>query len=349
MSKNFELGKEYYDNEDYAKAIEFLKKAKDEKEDAETCRLIGLSYCMLEDDSNAMFHYFMSIAIDPDYAATYNNIGWLYQRMNAFPLAIENYDKAIKLDPSFAVAYNNRGKLYGFLEKNDLALNDFREALKLCPNEPFYLKNAGIMLTIKGENDEGFDMLMKAVQLNLEDAHVYDYIGQNYQKFSDYKKADIYFTKAITLNPTDSFIKEHYESNKELLTRFKMKQEDSIVRSLLVYGCLIMYLVFVYVFSGPYIEDMLRWDEIYNDELFMLFGMCISGLIIASFILIKWVSFDDRAKIMKISCFFYPIICLVMLSLNGLKYGLGTVVLFGVAGIGMYFLHLYGEDAVRRK
>jgi tetratricopeptide (TPR) repeat protein len=111
----------------------------------------------------ALADYDQAIALDPQYAAAYNNRGIAYANLGDLEQAIADYDQALALDPQDALAYNNRGNAYrtlGDLEQaialdpqyaqayynrgiayydlDDLeqAIADFRRCLELAPNAP---------------------------------------------------------------------------------------------------------------------------------------------------------------------------------------------------------------------
>ena len=72
---------------------------------------------LLHDYKKALEHLNKAIAIYPQYATAYNNLGVLYARMNDVPHEQEALEKAISLDGHFAMALVNLGKL-SLREKN---------------------------------------------------------------------------------------------------------------------------------------------------------------------------------------------------------------------------------------
>jgi tetratricopeptide (TPR) repeat protein len=55
----------------------------------------------------AIEDYTAALRIDPDYAAAYNNRGWVYYRKGLYDQAIEDYTAALRIDPNFTLARNN--------------------------------------------------------------------------------------------------------------------------------------------------------------------------------------------------------------------------------------------------
>ncbi|MGB8771748.1 MAG: tetratricopeptide repeat protein [Candidatus Korobacteraceae bacterium] len=65
-----------------------------------------------QDFKKTLEHLNKAIAIEPHYAAAYNNLGVLYSRMNDDAHEQEALEKAISLDDHFTAAYVNLAKLY---------------------------------------------------------------------------------------------------------------------------------------------------------------------------------------------------------------------------------------------
>ena len=56
--------------------------------------------------------YKKSIAIDPNYAPAYNNLGSIYGKKGMLDDAIAEYKKAIAIDPDYTHAHNNLARAY---------------------------------------------------------------------------------------------------------------------------------------------------------------------------------------------------------------------------------------------
>lgn len=67
--------------------------------DSETIRLLGIVNGVKGDFSTALKYFKELLAMDPNKAATYVNLGTTYQNMGDQEKAREHYDKAIALDP----------------------------------------------------------------------------------------------------------------------------------------------------------------------------------------------------------------------------------------------------------
>ena len=95
MDKNLEKGKKLIQEVDNEAAVSFLKKAlKNEPENAEIYRLLGLAFFNLGQYDEALSHWTKSIKLDPSHHQTLWNIGNLHEIEQRFNDAFKAYNKA---------------------------------------------------------------------------------------------------------------------------------------------------------------------------------------------------------------------------------------------------------------
>src|SRR3989338_3217676 len=123
---------------------------------------------------DAIEAYTSAIALDPNYAAAYNNRGAVYAKNSLikalldknknpriadvyknnadedYDRAIEDYNKAIALDPNYALAYARRGSAYDNKGQYDRAIEDYNKAIALDPNYAAAYNNRGLAYYKKG-------------------------------------------------------------------------------------------------------------------------------------------------------------------------------------------------------
>src|SRR3989338_7098103 len=174
---------------------------------------------------DAIEAYTSAIALDPNYAAAYNNRGVAYKNKGQNDRAIEDYNKAIALDPNYAAAYNNRGNAYANKGQYDRAIEDYNKAIALDPNYAKAYNNRGGAYDNKGQNDRAIEDYNKAIALDPNNAAAYNNRGAVYAKNSlikalldknknpriadvyknnadeDYDRAIEDYNKAIALDP----------------------------------------------------------------------------------------------------------------------------------------------------
>ena len=145
---------------------------------------------------DAIEAYTSAIALDPNYAAAYNNRGVAYKNKGQNDRAIEDYNKAIALDPNYAAAYNNRGIAYNDKGQYDRAIEDYSKAIALNPNLAFAYVQRGHMYGSKEQYNRAIEDYSKAIALdpNLAQAYtsrgfVYDISDNMGRAISDFQKA----------------------------------------------------------------------------------------------------------------------------------------------------------------
>ncbi len=91
----------------------------------------------------ALDHGRKSVALAPNYADAFNNLGIVQFERKEYDAAEASYARAITLNPNFAEAYNNLGNLHRVTENFEAALQSYTQAIKLRPNYLEALTNAG--------------------------------------------------------------------------------------------------------------------------------------------------------------------------------------------------------------
>ena len=83
---------------------------------------------------DAIDAYRRVVAIDPSYAAAWNNLGLLLHRMGRYEEAREAYDAAVHQDPECAEAAYNLGSLAEDQGNGEAAIAHYRRALEVSPD-----------------------------------------------------------------------------------------------------------------------------------------------------------------------------------------------------------------------
>jgi tetratricopeptide (TPR) repeat protein len=96
--------------------------------------------------------YTQVVAIDPGYAAAWNNLGLLKHRMGQYERAGECYRKALDADESCCQAAFNLGSLHEDLDDLDSALAWYRRALVMQPDYADAHFNLAGVLAKSGQN-----------------------------------------------------------------------------------------------------------------------------------------------------------------------------------------------------
>ena len=181
------------------------------------------------DDSVRLYEKTESLAqaVAPDLLNDdfYQSWGDTLQGMKKFEDAAQKYQKSIALVPQdaplrAAMALNNLGYMWLDQGKNlDQAGEFIQKANQLQPKNPVYLDSLAWYHFKKGNYQEALKVLeaVEAVikEPGVEDAEIFDHIGQTHAKLGNKTKALEYFKKASELDPGASKIREHYEQAKQ--------------------------------------------------------------------------------------------------------------------------------------
>ena len=133
-------------------AIEFIKKALSQKEDAGYFNNLGEAYRALNDNESAIKYYKSSVKCDVGFYMAWNNMGNALVPLRKYKEAINSYKHAIDIRPNYYEAYNNLGNILVTLGDNQEAIKCFRHALKLNPKAAEIYINLGNALIVALSN-----------------------------------------------------------------------------------------------------------------------------------------------------------------------------------------------------
>lgn len=135
ISNYFEDGINFYEQEDYAQAVEaFTKALRLSLGDlAEIHYLRGMCYAFLEAYDKALLDFNESLHHNPYFADVYNERGNLLRLREDYQRAIQDYNGAITIDPEHYAAYYNRALAYEKMGQFDEAQSDLSDAIEINP------------------------------------------------------------------------------------------------------------------------------------------------------------------------------------------------------------------------
>jgi tetratricopeptide (TPR) repeat protein len=130
------LGKAYVTAGRHAEAIGVLKAAlRNNPRLAEAHYALGMAHGALG-QAEAVDDYRAAVALVPQYADAYNNLGIEYRKQGRLAEAISAYRSAIATRPGFAAAYNNLGAAYAAQASYPEAIEAWQNAVRLEPDGP---------------------------------------------------------------------------------------------------------------------------------------------------------------------------------------------------------------------
>jgi tetratricopeptide (TPR) repeat protein len=201
---------------------------------------LGVTYSMMRDWNHAIEALTKAIALDPVDPVNLNNRCYAHNMTRAYDEAIKDCSKALELDPKYTLAFVGRGNGYwnkrdydhaienysyaialdpkrvgtwmarGAAKTNkgvlDAAITDYGEAIKLDPTRAQAWNGRCWARVIKGQApaELGFAMAdcNKALELQTNDAAIFDSRALVYLKLGKYDDAIADYDKALALDPT---------------------------------------------------------------------------------------------------------------------------------------------------
>ena len=145
--------------------------------------------------------YRQALVINPNYAEAYNNLGITLQGHGDLQAAIDAYRQALAINPNHPEAYLNLG--VGLKEQGNLqaAIDAFRQALVIKTNYPDAYYNLGIALKEQGNLQAAIDAYRQALAINPSYAAVYNNLGIALHEESDLQVAIDTYRQALTIKP----------------------------------------------------------------------------------------------------------------------------------------------------
>ncbi|MBN2477992.1 ATP-binding protein [Candidatus Micrarchaeota archaeon] len=187
--------------------------------DARTYYDLGNDYYEKEDFEKAIENYNMAILLNPVFSEAYFNRALSYYQLKNFEKAIDDYTKSAELDPKNPIIYNNRGDAFYRKQDFNSAIKDYDKAISLNPE---YLKafyNRGLSYASMEDYEKAVEDFSKVVELKADFAEAYHLRGLAYEYSGNLEKAIADYEKAIELNPDLEDAKTHLEN-----TRSKLEQ-----------------------------------------------------------------------------------------------------------------------------
>lgn len=175
---------------------------------------LGMERISQHQMQDAVVHFEAVLAIRPDHAEAWNNLGGALARLGRVDEAQNAYRKAIPLDERNApYARVNLGNILLTHGRADDAIEQFRAALLLKPGYEEAHNSLGAALVSKGLMDEGMEHLREAVRIRPDYAQAYNNLGSALRR-QDAAKAVEYYREALRVDPL--FIDAHYNLGETL-------------------------------------------------------------------------------------------------------------------------------------
>jgi tetratricopeptide (TPR) repeat protein/tRNA A-37 threonylcarbamoyl transferase component Bud32 len=144
-----------------------------------------------------------ALALRPQSAAVWNNLGVALRAQKKLDEAVVAYKKSIELNADCAIVHSNFGN--ALLDKGQLdeAIAEYGEAIRLNKDSPVAHNNLGVALMDKGQLDEAIAECHKAIRLNKDYPDAHGNLGNALRGKGQLDEAITEYREAIRLNKDD--------------------------------------------------------------------------------------------------------------------------------------------------
>ncbi|MHC1741641.1 MAG: tetratricopeptide repeat protein [Syntrophobacteraceae bacterium] len=189
---------------DVAQALKYLSLAERKRpKDPQIQYYLGLAYEVRGLPEEALKHYQNAIAIKPDYAEVYNNLGSFYAAKDDLTKAEENYRKALAI-PTYETpffGFFNLGRLAEKRGDMEGALKEYDQAIRLLPNYGAAYYRRGLVLENLRRPDEAKETFSQAVLYSPDQADAHLRFGILCYAAGEIENSLYSFSKVLRLAP----------------------------------------------------------------------------------------------------------------------------------------------------
>ncbi len=153
-------------NEKKRQEIDLKIKQNEEKFTAANWFKKGLDFYEKNNYQKAIECYKKAIESNPKFAYAWNGLGVAYGKLGSYQKEIEYYQKAIELNPNISMAWNTLGVAYGNLENHQKEIECCQKAIELSPNFAAAWNNLGNVFFAQGYYQKAKEHYQKAIESN---------------------------------------------------------------------------------------------------------------------------------------------------------------------------------------
>jgi superkiller protein 3 len=127
---------------------------------------VALLYLELQRPDRAIAHFRASLALEPQSAQAFYNLGTALTVARQLDRAVDAYRDALRIDASYANAHNNLANVLLAQGKTDAAILEFKEVVRLQPASAVGLKNLAAAYAMAGQFEQALESADAALRLN---------------------------------------------------------------------------------------------------------------------------------------------------------------------------------------
>ncbi|GEC71514.1 Tetratricopeptide repeat-containing protein [Flavobacterium flevense] len=130
---------------------------------------LGIAASRKENDKEAIEYYKEAIALDPEFAFAYDNMGLSYRKLNDIDNAIIAYQKSLTIDPEGAMPLQNIAVAYQYKKEFYKAIEAYKKLAELDSKNPEIYYGIGNVYAFNlNDQENGLDNLCKAYNIYTE-------------------------------------------------------------------------------------------------------------------------------------------------------------------------------------
>ena len=149
----------------------------------------------------AIVAYKKALAIKPNYASGYYNLGVVLTEQGKLEEAVETYKKALVINPAYVDAYYNLGAALKDQGKPEQAVEAYSKALAIKPDDANILNNMGITFKEQGELEKAIETFNMALAIKPDYAEAYNNLGVALKEQGNLEEAVEIYKKALLIKP----------------------------------------------------------------------------------------------------------------------------------------------------
>ena len=144
---------------------------------AEAWNNLGVAWFDRRDFRKAVDCYRTALKHRADYVQAASNLANALHQLGEDEEALSHYDRALRLDPNFVEAQNNKATVLRDLHRHEEAVPIYRAALARNPNYVEAINNLGLCLNEMGQKSEAIELFKRSIALKPEFPDTHTFLG----------------------------------------------------------------------------------------------------------------------------------------------------------------------------
>ena len=150
-------------------------------------------------NASARAHY----AVASEYRVKADSLRDMNQRVQFYTKSVDEYKKGIAIYPDDAEVWYNLGVTYFSMGDTANARKVYAKALELRPTYSMALNNTGVIYFNAKNYTKALTYFKKIIETDTLFTDAYGNIGASYHNMGDYKTAAVFYEKALQKNPNN--------------------------------------------------------------------------------------------------------------------------------------------------